>query len=178
MHIARRVVPALAAFFAIAACADGRDALGPVTPASDLAAAAVARPVEASGEFAAVINPLTFTFTSRGRNCLITVLGELIFTGTIEGSATGQTTALVFAPCEDVQTAAPGTYPDVFRSELNFEGTVDGSPARAKVLYQGGVGPGGQIDAHLIFSNGVAGVLDADAIVAVGGTYSGSLVVK
>ena len=85
---------------------------------------------------------------------------------------------LVFAPCEEVATTPPGTYRDVFRSELEFTGTVDGEPASAKVLYQGGVEPGGEIDAHLIFSRGVAGVLDADARVAVGGDYRGTVVVK
>jgi hypothetical protein len=77
-----------------------------------------------------------------------------------------------------VATTPPGTYRDVFRSDLEFTGTVDGEPATAKVIYQGGVEPGGEIDAHIIFSRGVAGVLDADAIVAVGGEYSGSVVVK
>jgi len=36
---------------------------------------------------------------------------------------------------------------------------------------------GGAIDGRLIFSNGVAGELHANAIVAVGGTYNGQLVV-
>jgi hypothetical protein len=72
----------------------------------------------------------------------------------------------------------PGTFPDVFKSELAFEGTVDGDPAQANVLYMGRVQPGGRIEGRLVFSNGVSGVLDVDARVAVGGEYSGSVVVR
>jgi hypothetical protein len=72
----------------------------------------------------------------------------------------------------------PGTFRDVFKSELAFEGMVDGEPARANVLYMGGVQPGGQIEGRLVFSNGVEGRLQADAIVAVGGEYSGSVVLR
>jgi hypothetical protein len=38
--------------------------------------------------------------------------------------------------------------------------------------------PGGHIDGRFVFSNGVAGRLEADAKIAVGGTYQGSLVVQ
>ena len=176
MNIARRVA-ALSTLLVLGACADRHDVLAPFAPASDLEMS-VAGPVETSGHFDALVDFSTLTLTPRGNNCLLVVGGRLVFTGTISGVATGTTTALVFAPCQDVATTPPGTYRDVFRSELTFEGTVDGEPARAKVLYQGGVEPGGQIDAHLIFSNGIAGVLDADAVVAIGGEYSGSVVVK
>ena len=178
MNIARRVVATLAALVAVGACADGRGALDPATPASDLSAAA-AHQVEAAGDFDAIVDFTTVSFTPRGSNCLLVVEGALVFTGTIEGTASGVTSALVFAPCEDVSTTPPGTYRDVFRSELEFEGTVNGGElTHAKVLYQGGVEVGGEIDAHIIFSNGIAGVLDASAIVAEGGTYRGSVVVK
>ncbi|MFN2563900.1 MAG: hypothetical protein ABR499_02655 [Gemmatimonadaceae bacterium] len=115
--------------------------------------------------------------TPRGRNCLLQVNGRLVFTGTIEGTATGTTRALVFAPCSEVATSPPGTFPDVFKSELRFEGTVDGKPAQANVLYMGRVQPGGQIEGRLVFSKGVAGRLEVDAQVAVGGKYRGSVVV-
>jgi hypothetical protein len=104
--------------------------------------------------------------------------GELVFTGTIEGVARGTTSALVFAPCADVATTPPGTFPDVFKSELEFVGTVDGEEARADVLYMGRVQPGGAIEGRLLFHNGVDGRLEADAVVAVGGTYDGSVVVR
>ena len=86
--------------------------------------------------------------------------------------------ALVVAPCADVMTTPPGTYRDVFKSELEFEGTVDGEPAEANVLYMGRVQPGGAIEGRLVFSNGVQGRLEVDAVVAVGGDYSGEVVVN
>jgi hypothetical protein len=168
----------------VAACADGRDALGPTPTALSVeakptaAAASGARQVDATGSFAALVDFSTLTLTPLGNNCRLVVDGQLVFTGTIQGTATGTTSALVFAPCSEVATTPPGTYRDVFRSDLEFTGTVDGELATAKVIYQGGVEPGGAIDAHIIFSRGVAGVLDADAIVAVGGEYSGTVVVK
>jgi hypothetical protein len=167
-----------------AGCAEGRDVLGPGSAESAVhdeageRSARSARRIEASGEFAALVDFSTLTLTPRGRNCRLEVKGELVFSGTIEGSAVGQTSALVFAPCAEVATTPPGTYGDVFRSELRFEGTVNGEPARARVLYQGRVQPGGQIAGRLILSNGVQGRLRADAVVAVGGSYDGSLVVR
>jgi hypothetical protein len=135
-------------------------------------------PVEASGVFDAIVDFRTITFTPRGANCLLTVKGMLVFHGTIEGPATGQTDALVFATCDEVARKPAGTDPDVFHSKLVFEGTVAGQPATANVMYQGRSAAGGHIDGHLIFSNGVSGVLDASAQVAVGGEYSGSVVVQ
>ena len=167
-----------------AGCGDGGDVLGPASSESALHGEAAervargARRIQASGDFAALVDFSTLTLTPRGRNCLLQVNGELVFSGTIEGSAVGQTRALVFAPCAEVAVTPPGTYGDVFRSRLMFEGTVNGEPARANVLYQGRVQPGGEIDGRLIFSNGVQGRLTADAIVAVGGEYAGSVVVR
>jgi hypothetical protein len=169
-----RLVAAGTAWLAVVGCADGPDTRGPTAPAR---AAEAARRIEASGRFDALVDFSTLTLTPRGSNCLLQVEGRLVFTGTIEGVATGQTSALVFAPCANVATSPPGTYPDVFRSELAFEGTVDGEPARANLLYMGGVQPGGQIAGRLVFSNGVAGVLEVEAQVAVGGAYDGSVVV-
>jgi hypothetical protein len=77
-----------------------------------------------------------------------------------------------------VASTPPGTFRDVFKSELVFKGTVDGAPVQANLLYMGGVEPGGAIDGRLVFSNGVAGQLDVKARVAVGGEYRGSVVVK
>ncbi len=165
----------------VAGCANADDTLGPAAPgnvvhSSELAAAA-ARTVQASGHFDALVDFSTLTLTPRGGNCLLEVEGQLVFTGTIEGTGIGQTSALVFAPCADVVASPPGTYPDVFKSELAFEGTVDGEPARANLLYMGRVQPGGAIEGRLIFSNGVEGRLDVEARVAVGGEYNGSVVV-
>lgn len=162
---------------------DGRGVLGPSGSAASLTGSSPALATVGSGQvatsglFDAIVDFSTLSLTPRGRNCLLQVKGQLVFHGTIEGVATGQTTALVFATCDEVASSPPGTDPDVFRSELVFEGTVAGQPATAHVLYQGRVQPGGHIDGRLIFSNGVAGELDAQAQVAVGGEYQGSVVV-
>ena len=142
-------------------------------------AATPARRVQATGHYTAVVDFSSLTLTPKGRNCLLEVDGTFFFTGTIVGEAPTHTSALVFAPCADVATTPPGTYRDVFTSRAVFDGTVDGQPAHANLLYAGETEVGGTIDAHLIFSNGLAGVLDAvDARVAVGGEYRGSVVVR
>jgi hypothetical protein len=179
-----RLVASGAALLIVGGCADDRNILDPTAPAlsvqgrsSELAAAS-ARQIQTLGHFDALVDFSTLTLTPRGRNCLLRVNGQLVFTGTIQGAATGQTSALVFAPCADVAANPPGTFPDVFKSELTFVGTVDGQPARANVLYMGRVQPGGQIEGRLLFSRGVQGRLEVDAVVAVGGDYSGSVVVR
>ena len=175
----RRLVAIGTTILTIGGCADGSDALGPTGAAlhsSELAMSA-ARRVQTSGHFDAIVDFSTLTLTPRGSNCLLEVEGRLVFTGTIEGIASGRTSALVFAPCSDIATTPPGTYRDVFRSEAVFEGTVDGQPAQANLLYMGRVQPGGRIEGRLILSNGVQGRLEVEAQVAVGGEYHGSVVV-
>ena len=172
MRILRLAAPGIAVL--LAAGCNGHDVLGPPAPA---VAAIGAGQVATSGLFDANVDFTTLSLTPRGSNCLLVVKGQLVFHGTIEGVANGQTTALVFATCEEVASLPPGTDPDVFKSEAEFRGTVAGEPATAHLLYQGRVQPGGHIDGHLIFSNGIAGTLDAEAQVAVGGEYHGSLVV-
>ena len=75
-------------------------------------------------------------------------------------------------------TTPPGTFRDIFKSELVFNGTVDGAPARANLLYTGGVEPGGRIDGRLLFYKGIAGRLKVEARVAVEGEYRGAVVVR
>jgi hypothetical protein len=169
----------LLATMSLTVLACGDTALEPMAPNAEPSfAAAAAGPVDVSGTYQAVVDFSTLTLTPRGRNCRLVVDGMLVLSGTIEGTATGTTTALVFAPCSEVATTPPGTYRDVFTSELHFVGTVDGEPAEADGLYQGTTQVGGAIEGHLHFFNGVAGVLDVDAIVAVGGSYEGTLVVR
>jgi hypothetical protein len=173
------VVSAVAALVSIS-CVDGPDLLDPAASAVALhgtETSALAGPVAASGEFAAIVDFTTLTLTPRGENCLLQVDGQLVFSGTIEGVATGTTTALVLATCAEVASAPPGTHRDVFKSELEFDGTVSGVPATAAMIYQGRVQEGGRIEGRILASNGLAGVLQADAQVAVGGSYSGSIVV-
>ena len=175
-----RLVATGAAVLSVGGC-DGSSALAPAADArtvhAPVFAAADAGPVETAGLFDAHVDFSTLTLTPRGSNCLLTVKGRLVFHGTIEGSGAGQTDALVFATCDEVMSKPPGTDPDVFHSNLVFTGTVAGERATANVMYQGRSQPGGHIEGHLIFSNGVSGVLDASAQVAVGGSYEGSLVV-
>jgi hypothetical protein len=179
-----RLLLAAAALLTIGACDDGGTILDPTASPrsthshSSQRSASAARRVETSGEFTALVDFSTLTLTPRGRNCLLRVNGQLVFSGTIEGTATGQTSALVFAPCSQVATTPPGTFRDVFKSELVFEGTVNGKAAEANLLYMGRVRPGGEIDGRLVFSRGIAGRLEAEAVVAVGGTYSGSVVIN
>jgi hypothetical protein len=173
-----RLVAGGAALLVVGGCGEGGGIFAPTEAGlSSERPALAARRVQASGHFAALVDFSTLTLTPRGRNCLLQVKGTLVFTGTIVGEATGQTSALVSAPCADVATTPPGTFSDVFKSELVFEGTVDGEPARANVLYMGGVQPGGHISGRLVWSNGVSGRLNVEAQVAVGGDYRGSVVV-
>ena len=180
MRILRLVVTGMAAF-TLGSCADGPTSPDPGLSSQDHAptlAATSARRIQASGAFEALVDFTTLTLTPRGRNCLIRVKGQLVFTGTLEGPAVGQTTALVFARCSEVAANPPGTFPDVFHSELVFEGLVDGEPARAHVRYMGRSEAGGHIVGRLLLSRGVQGRLTVDAQLAVGGTYDGSVVVN
>jgi hypothetical protein len=183
MNILRLVLTGTAVLI-VCGCGDGRDALGPTAPAftvqSHLAElqASAARQVQTSGHFDAIVDFSTVTLTPRGRNCLLQVDGKVVFTGTIEGTATAHTSALESASCADVATNPPGTFSDVFKSKAVFDGTVAGAPAHADLLYMGRVQVGGQIVGRLIFSNGVAGSLEVEAVVAVGGDYRGMVVVR
>jgi hypothetical protein len=177
MNALRFVTTALVASTLIG-CADAPGVGVPSAPDLALSVSADAsQPVETSGTFDAVVDFSTVTLTPKGQNCLLTVKGQLIFHGSIEGTANGQTSALEFAPCSEVAVNPPGTFPDVFKSVAVFDGTIAGQPAHSNLLYAGRVAVGGTIDGRLIFSNGVAGELTADAIVAVGGSYHGQLVV-
>jgi hypothetical protein len=180
-----RLVATGTALFVLAGCSDGVTSLDPASSTtadqdrSSGVSASHIRRVQASGRFAAVVDFGTLTLRPRGRNCLLQVDGQLNFTGTIVGSAVGQTTALVFASCSEVAANPPGTFGDRFKSELVFDGTVDGTPARANVLYIGRVQPGGRIEGRILFSRGVQGRLNIEETrVAVGGDYSGSVVIR
>jgi hypothetical protein len=178
-----RLLSTVTVLLAATACANGRDALQPTVPplgGSEAAqrAASAAQPIQTSGRFDAIVDFSTVTLTPRGRNCLLQVSGRIVFHGTIEGTATGRTSALEFGPCAEVALNPPGTFPDVFKSVAAFTGTIAGQPAHSDLLYMGRVQQGGAIDGRFIFSNGVAGELDVNAIVAVGGTYRGSVVVR
>jgi hypothetical protein len=129
--------------------------------------------IPASGDFTAIVDFATLSLTPVGANCRLEVDGKLVFNGTLEGEAIGTTQALVLAPCADVGSNPPGTFKDVFKSQLIFNGTVDGIPATAEMTYQGITEVGGNIEAHLLLKNGLKGNLDVQAVVAVGGSYEG-----
>jgi hypothetical protein len=174
-----RLVGIGTALLVASACAGGRDALQPTAPSFSVqGAASPSGPIQVSGHFDAIVDFSTVTLTPKGGNCLLEISGRLVFTGTIEGTATGRTSALEFAPCADVAVNPPGTFEDVFKSVATFTGTIAGRPAQSNLLYMGRVQVGGAIDGRFVFSNGVAGELDVKSVVAVGGTYSGSVVVK
>lgn len=166
------------------ACGDARTPLDPATTELSLsggaaaqAASAAAAPTAATGDFQAILDFETLTATPAGGNCVLEVDGELVFSGTLEGIAPGRSTARVFAPCPDVLANPPGTFPDVFKSEADFDGTVNGEPAQASLVYQGTTEPGGQIDARIRLSGGLHGVSRVDAQLGVGGSYDGFVIV-
>lgn len=109
----------------------------------------------------------------RGNKCEFTVNGTLTFSGTLEGTANGVTTALIFAPCADALASPPGSYFDVFEFEGHFTGEVLDDPASGPLRYAGVTRVGGEIDALIILSGDARALLRADAQVAVGGTYHG-----
>jgi hypothetical protein len=166
----------------VVGCADGNGTHMLTAPSSrpDLAIQApisAAQPTQTSGTFEANVDFSTVTLTPKGQNCLLTVQGQLVFHGTIEGTANGTTSALEFGPCSEVAVNPPGTFADVFQFEGDFVGTVAGQPAQSTVRYMGRVAVGGTIDGRFEFSNGLAGELDVTARVAVGGEYQGQIVV-
>lgn len=137
------------------------------------AAPVAAAPTLVQGDFSVALDFSSLTVTPVGGNCRLSVQGTLFFTGTLTGQAEGTTSALVFAPCAEVAANPPGTFRDVFRSELSFEGTVNGVPTSADLVYFGNTAVGGEIDALMILSGGPHGVLEVAATVGVGGSYAG-----
>jgi hypothetical protein len=181
MKTLRSVATGLALFI-VGGCADGPAILDPEPSANSVqdqaaVAASRVRRIAATGQFDAVVDFTTLTLTPFGRHCLLQVKGRLVFSGTLEGPGIGQTTALVFAACPDVASNPPGTFADVFHSDLEFDGLVNGQPATANVRYFGRSEPGGHITAHLLLSQGVQGLLAVDAQLAVGGEYDGAIIV-
>lgn len=129
----------------------------------------------AAGNFSAAVDFATLQVKDvRGDKCEFTVNGTLTFTGTVTGVATGTTTAVIFAPCSEATTNPPGTFFDIFRFEGTFVGTVAGSPVTGPLIYRGVTRPGGAIDATIrLVGDGGRAVLRAEAVVAVGGSYTG-----
>jgi hypothetical protein len=145
--------------------------LAPIVLASPVSAVT---PVAASGTFTANITVESITLApGAGGNCVLTVNGVLTFSGTLVGTATGTTTALILAPCDEVATTPPGTFADVFRFVGDYAGTVGGLPASGPLTYAGVTREGGTITAVIKLRGSSSALLRADAVVAVGGSYRG-----
>ncbi len=140
--------------------------------------ASAAKPISSSGDFAAKIDFATLSLTPVGANCELQVEGVVEFEGTLEGTGNAVTTALVFASCDEFAGAPIGFYRDVFSSDIQFEGTLDGNPVTAGIRYHGTVAPGGDINAVMNFSGGLRGSVKVEGTVAEGGDYSGKIVLK
>jgi hypothetical protein len=146
---------------------------GFAAPASAAPHPAPAAP--ATGDFTAAVDFATLESTDLpGERCQLTVGGTLTFTGTLTGAAEGTTTAIVFAPCTEVQSNPPGTFRDIFRFNGEYEGTVDGVATTGPLTYFGVTAPGGDIRAAIRLNGDNAEAnLRAEATVAVGGSYVG-----
>lgn len=143
-----------------------------VAPASASPASKAAVP--ASGDFVVDKPVLSAPKDLPGKRCKLIVSGELIFTGTLAGTATGITTAVVQAPCKEAINNPPGAFRDVFRFEGDFTGTVNDTATTGKLTYFGVTAPGGDITAAIHLKSPKAHAsLRADATVLVGGSYSG-----
>ncbi len=127
------------------------------------------------GNFTVEIDFSTLTLAPVGGNCHLKAEVELVFTGTLEGVANGPIRVLVLAPCGDVSAFPPGTFKDVFRSNLEFMGTLDGEPVIADAKYGGVTDAGGAIKGLMHLSNGLKGVLNVNAVAAFGGSYQGKV---
>ena len=139
------------------------------------ATASAAPAIRADGAFDAQVDFSSLTATPRanGNHCELVVQGALIFTGTLTGTAHGTTRAYVLAPCQEVLAVPPGTYRDVFRFNGAFSGTVEGTATSGQLTYAGVTHPGGDIRATIRLRGSSSAVLRADAMVAVGGAYTG-----
>ncbi len=142
----------------------------------DAAQAAPAGRVDAAGTFTAAIDFSSLVTRDVGTSkCEFRVDGTLTFDGTLEGVASGTTTALIDAPCAEALSNRPGTFRDVFRFHGDFTGTVDGVPATGDLSYAGVTRPGGSIDANIRLraDQAKAELRTVDVQVGLGGTYRG-----
>ncbi|MEZ4725921.1 MAG: hypothetical protein R3E79_02180 [Caldilineaceae bacterium] len=107
-----------------------------------------------------------------GANCLLTVQGQLIFSGRLTGLAIGTTRALVFADCSAALANPPGTFADVFKSKLLYTGTIDSvSVTNAAMIYQGRTAVGGVITGQMRVASSRRNILYVEGEVAQGGSY-------
>jgi len=128
----------------------------------------------ASGDFTLAIAFPDAELRPVGRSaCKLTVPVTIAFTGTLAGAADGSTVAVILASCNQVVAAPPGTFPDVFRFEGDFVGTVHGTAASGALNYAGVTSAGGAITAAITLAGDATAVLRAQAVVGGSGTYRG-----
>ncbi|MDI3331191.1 MAG: hypothetical protein QJR09_10745 [Micrococcus sp.] len=119
------------------------------------------------------LGSISATPAAGGTRCVLTADVTLQFSGTVEGTAVGETVARVNAPCSEVTTMPPGTFADTFRFSGDFEGDVAGTPTTAEVEYAGVTRAGGAVSAvlHLDGDSTVRATVRAQA--GGSGTYRG-----
>lgn len=131
--------------------------------------------MSANGNFTVVLDFATLTLTPQGHKCQLAAQNKLIFSGSLDGEASGSITVLVAATCEQVATNPPGTFADRFESQLLFSGTLDGAPLSSQMVYKGTSAAGGTVAGKLKLSGDIHGNLEVTAVAGQGGTYVGNL---
>jgi len=97
----RRAVLLVGVALGLLVSAAGPAVAAPVAGPASSAATGV-RAHRAAGDFTAAVDfPSLVVREVRGNKCEFRVNGTLTFTGTLEGAATGTTTAVIFAPCSE-----------------------------------------------------------------------------
>lgn len=179
-HVTKRFIAlALASLSITGLVSLGSAAQATVNPQQAGAARSTARHAQAAGAFVALVVFATLVTRNVGNaKCEFRVKGTLTFSGTLDGVASGTTTALIDAPCPEALSDPPGTYRDVFRFEGSFAGTVAGVPAQGSLSYAGVTRPGGSIDANIRLraEDTKADLRIDDASLGRGGTYHGVVV--
>jgi hypothetical protein len=162
-------------------CVDGGAVLEPGAPAASIhsappkALASAGNPrILASGTFVSQFDLVTLS--PQGNHCIVQISGDLILSGTLQGTASGSATARIFAPCAELTLESLDDFRSVFRFDGYFVGTVDGEPAQAELVYQGRSEEGGGIDGKIRLSRGLQGVLHVDGQALAGGTYEGFVI--
>lgn len=162
---------------AVAAMLVGGVAAGPAAAAGGSgvrAAHQAPRTVLAHGGIEVSLDPATLSATPASpTTCRLSVDVSLKLTGTVYGTASGETVAIVNAPCSAATSTPPGTFADVFRFTGAFQGTVAGAPAQGRMEYAGATRPGGAVAAALALGGNAPVLAAVKASVGGVGSYRG-----
>lgn len=133
-----------------------------------------AQSARAQGTIAVILDGSTLIASAVGRNaCQLRVDVTLQLTGTIDGTASGTTTAVIKAPCDQALATPPGTFADVFQFSGTFRGTVLGKNTTARTHYAGVTQAGGEVKAVLTLEGAVPAAVLVEAQAGGTGTYCG-----